>query len=251
MAAGNLSARSDIEREDEFGLLANSFNRMADTIEAKVAALRRFVADAAHELHTPLTALRTNLELIEDDDIPSALEQVERMDALTRSLLDLSQLEASPYEIQSDDVDLATLLRDLSEPYASRAEQAELSFYLEIEHDPAIIKGDANQLITLIQNLLDNAIKFTPAGGQVNVKLNTLDDAIQLSVADTGIGIPDEDIPHLFSRFHRGRNASAYPGNGLGLAIVKAIADQQGARIRVDSNPSGTVFVVQFILYQS
>ena len=249
MAAGNLSARADIERQDEFGVLANSFNQMAEAIEAKVTALRRFVADAAHGLHTPLTALRTNLELIEDDDIPSALEQVERMDALTRSLLDLSQLEANPSEIQSEDVDLAALLRDLSEPYASRAEQAELSFNLEIEHDPAIINGDANQLITLIQNLLDNAVKFTPAGGQVNVNLSEQDDTVQLIVADTGIGIPADDMPHLFSRFHRGRNASAYPGSGLGLAIVKVIADQLGAKIRVNSDPSGTVFVVHFIPY--
>jgi two-component system sensor histidine kinase MprB len=244
MADGDLSARSDIERQDEFGLLANSFNQMADTIEAKVAALRRFVADAAHELHTPLTALRTNLELVDDEQVRPALEQVDRMDSLTRNLLDLSQLEAIDSENLIADVDLAALLRNLAEPYASRAEQAELSFNLEIETDPIIIKGDENQLGTLIQNLLDNAIKFTPAGGQVNVNLNTLDESVQLSIADTGIGIPEEDIPHLFSRFHRGRNASAYPGSGLGLAIVKTIADQHGASILVESDSTGTVFVL-------
>jgi len=247
MAAGNLSARSDIERQDEFGLLANSFNTMAETIEAKVAALRRFVADAAHELGTPLTALRTNLELIDDEHIPLVLEQVERMDALTRSLLDLSRLEALNSEIQFDKVDLAALLRELSEPYASRADQAELSFNLEIEHDPAIINGDAVQIGTLIQNLLDNAIKFTPGGGQVNVNLSAQDGSAQLIVADTGIGIPEDDLPHLFSRFHRGSNASSYPGSGLGLAIVKAVADHNGAKIQIDSDTTGTVIVVQFI----
>ena len=125
-----------------------------------------------------------------------------------------------------------------------------MSFNLEIEHDPAIIKGDAAQLDILIQNLLDNAIKFTPAGGQVLVKLSEQVDTVLLTVADTGIGIPEDDMPHLFSRFHRGRNASAYPGSGLGLAIVKTITDQHGGRIRVDGDPSGTVFVVQFIPYQ-
>jgi signal transduction histidine kinase len=250
MAAGNLSARSGIERQDEFGLLANSFNQMAESIEAKVAALRRFFADAAHELHTPLTALRTNLELVDGENIPSAMEQVTRMDALTRSLLDLSQLEAIDSEIQFADVDLAALLWDLSESYASRAEQAELSFNLEIEPDPIIIKGDGNQLGTLIQNLLDNAIKFTPAGGQVNVNLNILDEAAQLRIADTGIGIPEEAMPHLFSRFHRGRNASAYPGSGLGLAIVKTIADQHEASIRVESDSTGTVIDIRFLPYQ-
>ena len=250
MAGGNLAARADIEREDEFGLLSKSFNQMAETIETKVTTLRRFVADAAHQLGTPLTALRTNLELVDGEKISPALEQVERMDALTRSLLDLSQLEAIVSEIQSEDVDLAALLRNLAEPYASRAEQAELNFNLEIERDSVHIKGDEAQLDILIQNLLDNAIKFTSTGGQVNVKLSTLDEAVQLSVADTGIGIPEEDVPHLFSRFHRGRNDSAYPGSGLGLAIVKAIADQHQAAIEVVSKPDGTEFVIQFMPHQ-
>ncbi len=119
MAEGNLSARASIERQDEFGLLTNTFNQMADTIQAKVVTLRRFVADAAHELGTPLTALRTNLELIENDDILPALEQVDRMDSLTRCLLDLSQLEGIPSEIQRQEIALAGLLRDLDEVYAS------------------------------------------------------------------------------------------------------------------------------------
>lgn len=246
MAVGNLSARAGIEREDEFGLLANSFNQMADSIEAKVEALRRFVADAAHELGTPLTALRTNLELVDDEHIPPALEQVERMDALTRSLLDLSQLEATASEIQYEDVDLAALLRSLAEPYASRAEQAELNFNLEIENASVNIKGDAAQLRIMIHNLLDNALKFTPAGGRVRVELRNLGDEVQLQVGDTGIGIPESDVPLLYSRFHRGRNVSAHPGSGLGLAIVKAVLDGHGGTIAVESDSSGTCFVVGF-----
>ena len=246
MAAGDLSARADIEREDEFGLLASSFNSMAETIETKVAALRRFVADAAHELGTPLTALHTNLELVDNPQIASALEQVERMDALTRNLLDLSHLEAAGSDIQFENVDLAGLLRDLAEPYASRAEQVEISFNLDGGLKPVIIQGDAVQLRILIQNLLDNAIKFTQAGGQVNVNLSQQNDTVQLSVADTGIGIPEEDLLHLFSRFHRGSNAAAYPGSGLGLAIVKTIADQHGASLAAKSDQTGSVFTVQF-----
>ena len=166
------------------------------------------------------------------------------MDALTRSLLDLSQLEAHDSVIQYKDMDLAALLREFAEPFASRAEQAELIFDLDIVTEPIKIKGDKAQLSTLIQNLLDNAIKFTPPGGQVNVILSEQNDAARLRVTDTGIGIPEDDVPHLFSRFHRGRNASAYPGSGLGLAIVKTIADQHGASIRVESDSTGTVFVL-------
>jgi len=205
------------------------------------------VADAAHELGTPLTALRTNLELIDDEQVPLALNEVTRMDSLTRSLLDLSQLEALDSDLDFEQVDLTSLLENLAEAYASRAEQAELEFNLEIGKEPIRIEGDAAQLSFLIQNLLDNAIKFTPAGGKVNVKLIKSDKGVQLIVLDTGIGIPEEDFPNLFSRFHRGLNASAYPGSGLGLAIVKTIADQHRATIDVQRKSIGTEFVISFL----
>jgi signal transduction histidine kinase len=250
MAEGNLSARSRIERQDEFGLLANSFNQMAESIETKVAALQRFVTDAAHELHTPLTALRINLELIDDKHVPRALEKIERMDDLTRSLLDLSKIEALASEVQFEDIDLALLLREFIEPISSRAEQAELGSDLDIVGDSFEVRGDKAQLRTLIQNLLDNAIKFTPAGGEVHVELVEQDDVVQLAVTDNGIGIPEDDLPHLFSRFHRGRNASAYPGSGLGLAIVKTIVDQHQAAIDVKSQTNETSFIIRFPVSQ-
>jgi two-component system OmpR family sensor kinase len=146
---------------------------------------------------------------------------------------------------------LGVLLENLAESYASRADQAELDFNLEIEKDPINIEGDAAQLSVFIQNLLDNAIKFTPAGGRVNVKLSTMDEAVQLNIADSGIGIKEDDIPHLFSRFHRGRNAFPYPGSGLGLAIVKTIADQHQATIDVKRKSIGIEFVVRFPPYPS
>jgi two-component system OmpR family sensor kinase len=146
---------------------------------------------------------------------------------------------------------LGVVLENLAEAYASRADQAELDFNLEIEKDPINIEGDATQLGVFIQNLLDNAIKFTPAGGRVNITLSTQDEAVQLSIADSGIGIPEDDIQHLFSRFHRGRNASLYPGSGLGLAIVKTIADQHQATIDVKRKSIGAEFVVRFPPYPS
>jgi len=242
MAEGDLSARADISRADEFGALARSFNQMAANIQNTVETLRRFVADAAHELHTPLTALRANLELAEPRP---ALQQVERLDALTRSLLDLSRLQADT-ALRFEEVDLAELLREVVEPYASRAEQAGTSFELEMTRDPVILSGEAAQLRMLVRNLLDNALKFTPPGGKVTVTLQNLGDCVQLSVADTGIGIPADDLPRLFSRFHRGRNAAGYPGSGLGLAIVKAIAERHGAASAVESGAAGTRFTIRF-----
>jgi signal transduction histidine kinase len=251
MAEGELNARTEVEREDEFGQLAEAFNAMAESIETKVTALRRFVADAAHELGSPLTALRTNLELMEEDKVSDALEQVQRMDDLTRNLLLLSKLEAVDAETRFETLDLAEVLQETTESYASRAEQADLTFVQEIKGDALPIQGNEPQLRRLIQNLLDNAIKFTPAGGQVHVQLKKGEAAADLSVADTGMGIPKEDQPRLFSRFHRGSNASRYPGSGLGLAIIKAVADRHQASIMVESAPEGTTVTVRFPLYLS
>lgn len=246
MTEGDLGARSEVTGQDEFGLLASSFNAMAESIESKITSLQQFVSDAAHELGTPLTALRTNLELIEDEGIPTALEQVQRMDELTRSLLDLSRLEALEEVAVFTAVDLKEILPGIAETYASRAEQAGLGFSLELENTTENILGDAAQLSVLIGNLLDNAVKFTPEGGRVEVQLKQSIASVILSVTDSGIGIPEDEINQLFSRFRRGRNTSAYPGNGLGLAIAKVIADRHQAVIEVERLARGTVFQVIF-----
>lgn len=105
------------------------------------------------------------------------------------------------------------------------------------------IQGDDEQLARVLSNLLDNALKFTPASGSITLSLESTPEGVQVSVTDTGIGIPPEDLPRLFSRFHRGRNAAAYPGNGLGLVIARAIVADHGGQIRVDSSAAGTSVV--------
>jgi signal transduction histidine kinase len=215
--------------------------------------LRRFVADAAHELQTPLTALNTDLELIaggsSDKERHSFVEraqtQVRRLETLTTSLLELSRLEAGGVPTPFRPVDLTALIRDMSEHYASRAEQAGLSFELDLSPEAAMVRGNQGQLYLAVSNLLDNALKFTPARGAVKVKLQTKPDYIKLSVEDTGIGLLPEDLPQLFSRFHRGRNAAAYPGSGLGLAIVKTIVEGHGGQVSAENTGQGARFVVR------
>jgi signal transduction histidine kinase len=253
MAEGDLSARADVSRRDELGRLARSYNDMANRVEETVIALRRFVADAAHELQTPLTALNTDLELIAagpDDGerrafVERAQTQVRRLETLTTGLLELSRLEAGASPTPFTPIDLAALIRDMSERYASRAEQAGLSFELDLPAEATMVRGNQGQLYLAISNLLDNALKFTPAGGAVKVKLQTEPDHIELSVEDTGIGLRPEDLPQLFSRFHRGRNAAAYPGSGLGLAIVKTIVEGRGGQVSAENTGHGARFVVR------
>lgn len=244
MANGDLSVRTALKRRDELGLLSSAFDEMAGQIENTVVALRRFVADAAHELHTPLTALRTNLELsIERADrqaLDRALEQLKRLELLADDLLDLSRIESDPAHMPRQPLEITPLVQQISEVYASRAEQADLDYVLELPDKAPIIAGNPAQIQRLIANLLDNAIKFTPAGGQIAVKIHQKGEQVELTVEDSGIGIPQEDLPYLFERFRRGRNTAQYPGSGLGLAIVRAIVCAHHGTVHAHSQGCGT-----------
>jgi signal transduction histidine kinase len=260
MADGDLSTRAALQGQDEFGELANSFNTMAERVEETVAALRRFVADAAHELQTPLTALRTNLELASGEDLQpdrqaaflnGAQLQVERLNHLVRDLLDLSRLESGVASSQAALFELAAMARLVSEPYAAQAEQSGIELAVRFPADPVSVTAVETQLQHALGNLLDNALKFTPSGGVVTLSVALEEGWACLRVADTGIGIPPDDLPGLFERFHRGRNAAAYPGSGLGLAIVKAIAQSNGGRVSAENTPEGACFTLCLPVNQS
>jgi signal transduction histidine kinase len=227
--------------------LAHAFDEMARRVEETVETLRRFASDAAHELHTPLTALHTNLELMAGDETAAPADaewrkylnraqvQLTRLETLTSDLLDLSRLDAGRGGVETEwqPVRLGALLREAGQRFASRAEQAGLTLALDVSPASTIVSGQAIQLRRMLDNLIDNALKFTPVGGQVTVGLQrTVEDThIRLWVEDTGIGVPVEDRPHLFERFHRARNAAGYAGSGLGLAIVKAIVDRHQGQV--------------------
>jgi signal transduction histidine kinase len=189
MTAGDLDVRVPTRYRGEMRDLAVAFNGMADQVQETIVTLRRFVSDAAHEIHTPLTALQTNLELAPDDEaVRRALTQVERLEALTAGLLALSRLEANEQAPVYSDVDLAALVGETCEVYAARAEQAEIAFNLTLPEGPATVEGDRGQLEQALGNLLDNAIKFTPRGGTVSVGVGRDAEWVSVWVEDTGIG---------------------------------------------------------------
>ena len=259
MEQGDLSVRVHLqnEKQQEFLSLANSFNGMAEQVEQTVSTLRAFVADAAHELHTPLTALQANLELARDEKNASARtrylvrvqEQAQRLEALVKSLLDLSRIEAANADAKSDfaPVDLTQLVGEVGEQFASRADQTRHDFTMNITtEEPVNVNGNETQIKQVLINLLENALKFTPRKGTITLNLEKKEHQAILTVSDTGIGILPEDQPHLFERFHRGRNSSAFPGNGLGLAIVKAIMDVHGGTVwaHSDGKDKGSTFTI-------
>jgi signal transduction histidine kinase len=248
MAAGDLSVRTDVERADELGVLGHSINQMAAQIEKTVVTLRQFAADAAHELHTPLTALQTDLHLLTEGGTAAEQEvrmqraqsQAVRLQVLADSLLDLSRLEAEPMQQERPLFDLTQLVQTVGELAASQSEQAGLDFELDVPETGVFIHGDDARLQQAIQNLLDNSLKFTPVPGEIWLSLVEEGGTAVITVRDTGIGIPSEDLDKLFTRFHRGVNSAQFTGSGLGLAIVKAIVTNHHGEVTIDNKNNGT-----------
>jgi signal transduction histidine kinase len=250
------SSRINVNHLDEFEQLEHSFNEMADQVETTAAIVRRFVADAAHELHTPLTALHMNLDLaLNENNVEDrarflfrAQAIVKGLEGLNTKLLELARLEANEPATRDEIIDLTALLRQRIEIYASQAEQAELLFEVELPNTSVFIRGDANQITRAMDYLVDNACKFTLQDGTVRIALSQKEEQAVFSVIDTGIGVPADDLSQLFHRFHRGRNARAYPGSGLGLAIVKLIATTHAGHVEVQSlgEGKGSRFAIKF-----
>ena len=250
MAEGDLSVRARLEGPDELQELSRAFNTMTGRVGSTIDALRQFVADAAHELNTPLTALRTNLDLIaralpDEPNLARAIDQTDRLQTLAENLLSLSRLESGENGAVDQPVDLIRFLSERKETYATRLDQAGLQFQLDLPETLPQVRGDTAHLDRVMANLMDNAIKFTPAGGRVDLEADEAPGWVIMRVRDTGIGIPPEDLDFIFQRFHRGRNTAQFQGSGLGLAIVKRIIDLHRGRIHVKTSQEGSVFEVR------
>ena len=210
--------------------------------------------DIAHDLRTPLARMHAQAELAAMGDVSAAelaagvAEETSSMLELINTMLDLSQTGARIERSPRMDVDLAAIVRQMTEFYASVAEDKGVAFILDLPDGEIVRSAHKAKLQQLVGNLLDNAVKFTPSGGTVSVTLTKEPDTglARLAVSDTGIGISEEDQPNLFKRFWRSDASRSLPGNGLGLAVVKAIVTSYGGTITCTSRPGvGTTFVVK------
>lgn len=261
MAQGDLSARAPVrvqgQSRDEIEQLAGRFNDMAAKLEssfqalsAERDALRRFIADASHELRTPITALKMANELLQGpsgDDPTIRAEfltqnatQLARLEWITRNLLDLSRLDAGIAQLELAEHDVADLLTSAARPFEQAAEQKGVR--LVVRPTSLVVRCDRARVEIALSNLIENALKFTPAGGRVEVSAEAEGGNVRLLVRDTGIGVAPEDRAHIFERFYRGKNHRA-DGSGLGLAIVKSVAQAHGGTAFVESAPgAGSTF---------
>jgi heavy metal sensor kinase len=242
---------------DELDHLIDSFNRMTSRLDQSFEQIRRFSTDVSHELRTPLTAIRGQLEVaLFTAETPeqyreamiNALEDVEKLSSIVRALLLLSQAESGQLVLQKAPLDLADLAADVVDQFQIPAEEKGLSLK-SVLTPGVIVPADRTQIERLISNLLSNAVKYTPRGGSVCVQVQPDDSLgwVRLAVLDTGVGIPAENLPHIFDRFYRVRNAETnlIQGLGLGLSFVAWIVEVHGGRIDVASTVGeGTRFTV-------
>jgi len=245
-------------RTDELGRLANTLNAMMARLETSFSALRRFVADASHELKTPLTVMRAGVERALTDPgaqpealvpLEETLQEVRRMTDLVDALLTLARVDEGRLELHREPADLGGILSEVHETAQMLGEEAGLAVLLEKPDEPVVAEVDAGRVRQLVMNLATNAVKYTLAGGSVWLSLTATPEVAVIAVRDTGIGIAPGDLVRVFDRFWRADLARSRtgerPGIGLGLAIGKWIAEAHGGAIAVSSRPGrGSTFTV-------
>jgi two-component system, OmpR family, sensor kinase len=244
-------------RRDELGQMASTFNHMLDRLEEAYRIQQRFVADAAHELRTPLTAIQANLEFLQRhptmpeerrlEALAEAGRETRRLARLVASLLALARADAG-VELSRQRVELDRLLVETFKQVRSLATGQRLTIGAI---EPVHVFGDPDRLKELLVILLDNALKYTPPGGEVTLELARHSRMVAVTVRDTGIGIPPDDLPHVFDRFYRADPARARDpaSTGLGLAIAKWIVGEHGGSITLTSDPGqGTTVTVRLPL---
>ena len=262
MSGGDFSARVNVRGHNEFAELAAAFNSMTERIELLDKSRNQFVSSASHELKTPLSTMKILIETILYQDPPDpgmtkeflsdVNKEIDRLNRIVSDLLTLVHIDSGGMKLNSTDMDIRELLLEQVKRLAPLARENGVE--LDCTAKEALdVTGDSVKLTQVIYNVIDNAIKYTPRGGEVHASLSRVGKRAVIRVSDTGIGIPADDLPHIFDRFYRVDKARsrATGGTGLGLSIVKQIVQLHGGSIIASSEEGkGTTFVIELPLSQ-
>jgi signal transduction histidine kinase len=257
----NLTSRLSVPKpRDELHTLSQTLNAMLERIEVSVNRLTQFTADASHELRAPLTLIQTAAEYSlrrrrSEEEMVEAMQKVlaeaKRTSTLVDRLMELARSDSGNANLDEIPVDLTMLLKEVVDSISRVARAKKIKLRAVLGDEPALIMGDDAALRELFFNLIDNAVKYTPGSGSVTVALSKSDQTVSVQIADTGIGISEKDIPHVFDRFWRADKvrSRAVGGTGLGLSIAKWIVDQSKGTIKVESTLGlGSRFIVELPL---
>ncbi len=270
ISSGDFNQQIVSKNQDEIGELANSVNKMADYLKADIVKLRgldkmksEFMMIASHNLRTPLTTMRGYIELAETAKsveelrkiIANVQDGVTRLHLLSEDLLTISTLESGGQKMAKNETDVEQFVNSVAEEFKLLADKKKLRWQF-VNNVPADLKMELSQanMRSALGNIIDNAIKFTKEGGAVSVLANVTDGQLMFTVADTGIGIQPDEIPKLFTKFHRGTSTLTYDyeGVGIGLYLAKLIVSDHGGRVNVKSAPDqGSTFTVYLPLKPS
>jgi two-component system sensor histidine kinase MprB len=239
--------RLEVTGTDELARLARTFNTTLDALERSVTAQRNLVADASHELRTPIATIRANLQLMRDEELLSEEDRealrrdvIEELDELTALVSDVVELaRGTKQRAEPGDVRLDWIVADALERARRRAPQLRFEAALE----PTLVRGEGDRIARAVANLLDNAAKWSPDDGLIEVGLR----GAALTVRDHGPGFHEDDLPFVFDRFHRAADARSKPGSGLGLAIVRQAAEAHGGSAQAsNATDGGAVLTIRF-----
>jgi len=249
IAAGDYSARIESRSRDEVGRLAQSFNRMADSLEEVERLRRSMVVDMAHELRTPLTNIRSYLEALADGVVPPSKEtfdmlqeEILRLVRLVEDLNALTKADAARAYLRREELSLPELVEQVLAFYRYQFETRRIAVATRFGAGCERVRGDRDKLLQVLRNLIENAWQYTDEGGRLEVSAERAGDGIKLVFANSGPGIPPEDIGLIFERFHRADKSRARDrgGSGIGLAIVKELVEAHGGTVGAESGAGRT-----------
>ncbi len=253
IAEGDFSQRTGIQRNDDIGALARSFDQMTETLERNEESRRQLFADIAHELRTPLAVIRSTVQALGDGvykpsaaHVETVMRRVDMLTQLINDIRDLSLAEVGQLRLERSEVSVSALLEAVRERHAPPAAERELSLQIANSAGDAILRVDRTRIDQALDNLLRNALVHTPGGGTITVRADRLTDRqasnlVSVEVIDTGPGFGPDELPRVFDRFYRADSSRsrAQGGTGLGLAIVRGIARAHGGEAVAGNNTDG------------
>jgi histidine kinase len=242
---GRYDERVQVRGNDELAQLARRFNQMAEELDETESMRRRLIGDVSHELRTPLTAIKGSMEGLMDGILPANEEtfqqihsETDRLNHLVDDLQELSRVEAHAYQLDFHPLDVPALVQSVTKRLAAKAQAKLIALDFDLPPDLPPVLVDEDRAIQILTNLTSNALQYTLEGGKVTILAKRVADEVQISVRDTGMGIPSEHLSHVFDRFYRvdkSRSHQSGGGSGIGLTIAKALVEAHGGRIWVES----------------